>query len=120
MHGTVENIAKVDRLQKDQIVIVWLCRWRPGRSVKCFVLYIFRRATVECVGHSFAYVAYFVILRDVWIRTQRPAVASMRATNLATHLPVKSVRVWCRAGMKQMSHTVKNVYGILAGFLTQT
>ncbi len=32
------------------------------------------------------YVAYFVFLRDVWIRTQRAAVASRRATNLDTHL----------------------------------
>jgi hypothetical protein len=30
---------------------------------------------LECVGHSFAYVAHFVFLRDVRIRTQR-AVAS--------------------------------------------
>ncbi len=48
--------------------------------------YIFL-AGLECVGHSFAYVAHFVFLRDVWIRTQRVAVASRRATNLATHLP---------------------------------
>jgi hypothetical protein len=41
----------------------------------------------ECVGHSFAYVAQFVFLRDVWTRTQRAAVASRSATNLATHLP---------------------------------
>jgi hypothetical protein len=34
-----------------------------------------------------AYVAHFVCLRDVWIRTQRVAAASRRATNLATHLP---------------------------------
>ncbi len=40
---------------------------------------------LECVGHSFAYVAHFVYLRDVWIQTQRAAVAR-RATNLATHL----------------------------------
>ncbi len=33
-----------------------------------------------------AYVAHFVFLRDVWMRTQRAAVASRRATNLATHL----------------------------------
>jgi hypothetical protein len=26
---------------------------------------------LECVGHSFAYVTHFVILKDVWIRTQR-------------------------------------------------
>jgi hypothetical protein len=42
---------------------------------------------LECVGNSFAYVAQFVFLRDVWIRIQRAAVASRRATNLATHLP---------------------------------
>jgi hypothetical protein len=42
---------------------------------------------LECVGHSFAYVALFVFLRDVWIRTQRAAVASSRATTFATHLP---------------------------------
>jgi hypothetical protein len=42
---------------------------------------------LECVGHSFAYVAHFVFLRDVWIRSQTAAVASRRATNLATHLP---------------------------------
>jgi hypothetical protein len=38
-------------------------------------------------GHSFAYVAHFVLVERVWIRTQRSAVASRRATNLATHLP---------------------------------
>jgi hypothetical protein len=41
----------------------------------------------ECVSHSFAYVAYFIFLRDVYIRTQRAAVASRRATNLANNLP---------------------------------
>jgi hypothetical protein len=40
----------------------------------------------QSVGHSFSYVARFVYLRDVWIRTQRAAVASRRATNLVTHL----------------------------------
>ncbi len=43
---------------------------------------------LECVGHSSAYVAHFVFLRDVWIRAQRAAVASRRATNLATHFPI--------------------------------
>jgi hypothetical protein len=37
----------------------------------------------KCVGHSFAYVAYFILLRYVWIRTQRAAVAS----RCVTHLP---------------------------------
>ena len=35
-----------------------------------------------------AYVAHFVFLGDVWIRTQRAAVASRAATNLAAHPPV--------------------------------
>jgi hypothetical protein len=34
----------------------------------------------ECVCHSFAYVAHLVFLGDVWIRTQRAAVASRCAT----------------------------------------
>ncbi len=40
---------------------------------------------LQGVGHSFAYVAHFVFLRDVWIRTQ--IAASRRTANLATHLP---------------------------------
>ncbi len=40
---------------------------------------------VWCVGNSFE-MCPFCILRDVWIRTQRAAVASRRATNLSTHL----------------------------------
>jgi hypothetical protein len=60
-----------------------------------FLTFLFHNVTIsvtfsflgglECVGHSFAYVAHFVFLRDVWIRTQRAAVASRRATNLACH-----------------------------------
>jgi hypothetical protein len=42
---------------------------------------------LECVHHSFAYFAHFVLLRDVWIRTQGAVVASRSTTNLATHLP---------------------------------
>jgi hypothetical protein len=41
---------------------------------------------LECVCHSFAYVAHFAFLRDVWIRTQRAVVARRRASSLATHL----------------------------------
>jgi hypothetical protein len=41
---------------------------------------------VEFVNHSFAHVAHFVFLRDVWLRTQRAEAASSRATNLSTHL----------------------------------
>ncbi len=39
-------------------------------------VYISWRARV--CRHNFAYVAHFVFLRDVWIRTQRAAVASRR------------------------------------------
>jgi hypothetical protein len=42
---------------------------------------------LESVRHSFDYVAHFVFLRDVWIRTQRAAISIMRATNIASHLP---------------------------------
>jgi hypothetical protein len=48
-----------------------------------FYLYLF--GGLECVGHSFAYVAHLWFLRDVLIRTQSAAVASWRATDLATH-----------------------------------
>ena len=40
---------------------------------------------LECVGYSFAFVAHFVFLRDVWIRNQRAAVANRRATKLDIH-----------------------------------
>ncbi len=43
---------------------------------------------LECVGHSFAYVAHFAFLRYAWIRTKRADVASRGATNLATQLPI--------------------------------
>ncbi len=51
---------------------------------------------LECVGHSFAYVAHFVSLIDVWIRTQRAAVPSRRATSPTTHLPIweKLFLIW--------------------------
>ncbi len=43
---------------------------------------------LQCVGHSFAYVAHFSFvenLGDVWIRNQRAAVTGRCATTLATH-----------------------------------
>ncbi len=52
----------------------------------CFVFCLFFGG-LECVGHSIAYVARFIFLRDIWIRTQRAAIANRRATNIATHLP---------------------------------
>jgi hypothetical protein len=36
---------------------------------------------LECVGHTFDYVAHFVFLRDVWNGTQKATVASSCATH---------------------------------------
>jgi hypothetical protein len=58
-----------------------------GRSHSLFL------GELECVGHSFAYVAHLVFLRDVLTRTHRAAVASRRATNLAAHLPNLATRL---------------------------
>ncbi len=52
-----------------------------------FFIYLF--GGLEFVGHSFAYVAHFVFLRNVWIRTQRAAVASRRATIFQKKLKIK-------------------------------
>jgi hypothetical protein len=61
-------------------------RWKYIAAPVCTsICYFF--GGLKCVGHSFAYVAHFVFLRDAWIRTQRAAVAARRATNLATHFP---------------------------------
>jgi hypothetical protein len=42
---------------------------------------------LEYVGHSFAYVAQFAFLRDVWIQTQRAAVASKARYQLSHPFP---------------------------------
>ncbi len=42
---------------------------------------------LQCVGHSFAYVAHLVFLRDGRIRTQRAAVASTGAHQLSLPSP---------------------------------
>jgi hypothetical protein len=65
-----------------------------GLTSKIFFLFAYFLGGLECVGHSGAYVSHFLFLIDVWIRTQRAAVASKRATKLShpspclvTHLP---------------------------------
>jgi hypothetical protein len=69
-----------------------------------FFVYIFWRARV--FGHSFAYVAHFVFLRDVWIRTHRAVVASRRPTNLDTHLPCLAIHLPDLGNhLPQLSHT---------------
>ncbi len=52
---------------------------------RTFFFFVYFFGGLECVGHSFAYVAHLWFLRDVWIRTQSADVASWRATDLATH-----------------------------------
>ncbi len=51
-------------------------------SIYEFIIWV---GGLECVRHYFAHFAFLI---DVWIRTQRAAVACRRATNLATHLPM--------------------------------
>jgi hypothetical protein len=62
--------------------VMWIIHARQGKSI--FFVYLFSGLLY---WPSIAAVAHFVFLRDVWIRTQRAAVASRRGTNLATHLP---------------------------------
>ncbi len=50
-----------------------------------FLVYFF--GGLECVGYSFAYVAYLWFLREVLILTRSAVVASGRATNLANGHP---------------------------------
>jgi hypothetical protein len=40
--------------------------------------YVYFFGGLECVGHSFSYVAHLLFLRDVSIRTQSATVASWR------------------------------------------
>jgi hypothetical protein len=42
-----------------------------SRSYKCFLhILLVGLSVLECVGHSFAYVAHFGFFSDVWFRTQ--------------------------------------------------
>jgi hypothetical protein len=58
----------------------WLC-YQPLRYVQKYQFFYLdtKIGVLECVGNFFANVAYFVFLRDVWIRAQRAAAASRRA-----------------------------------------
>jgi hypothetical protein len=56
------------------------------RPKKEFAELLFHNRGLGRVGHSFGHVVYFVFLRDVWIRTQRAAVASRRATNMVGYV----------------------------------
>jgi hypothetical protein len=68
-------------LKRAKVILYLICL-----ILAFFILSVYFFGGLECVGHSFANVAYFVFLGDVWIRTQRAAVASRCAANLATHL----------------------------------
>ncbi len=48
-----------------------------------FFVYFFGR--LECVGHSFAYVAHLWFLRDVWIRTKSAPIPHLATPPLASH-----------------------------------
>ncbi len=83
-------------LNPDSLLILsfrenWLEKLFKNHRYKNF-LYFF--CGLEWVGHSFAYFAHFVFLRDIWIRTQRAAVASRRATTLPTHVPCSMLKIW--------------------------
>jgi hypothetical protein len=73
-----------------EIAMLWIrIRSDPHHFCRFASIFcIFKIGGVECVGESFAYVDYFVFLRDVFIRTQTAAVASRCSTILATHLPI--------------------------------
>ncbi len=60
------------------------------RERNCFALFLYIFNRLECVGHSFAYVAHFVFLREVWIQTQRAAVASRLVYQLSYQSPYLS------------------------------
>jgi hypothetical protein len=48
---------------------------------QCGSFFVYFFGGLECVvGHSSAYVAYFVFLRDLWIRTQEDTVQQAGAS----------------------------------------
>jgi hypothetical protein len=59
----------------------------PGGALRsscmCVARFFIVFCWLECIGHSFSYVAHFLFLIDVWIRTQRAGLANRRTTNLA-------------------------------------
>jgi hypothetical protein len=82
--GSIKSYFKIWTLEKKKITVT---RMDSNKKISLNFRECFFLGGLECVGHSFAYVAYFIFLRDVWIRTQRAAAAARRATNVATHLP---------------------------------
>ena len=77
---------------KTNVLFSFYCTWTllvvsQASMYLIFYYYFVYIFFAECAGHSFAYVAPFVFLRDDWIRTQRTVIANRHATNLAIHLP---------------------------------
>jgi hypothetical protein len=70
---------------------------------------------LECVDHSAASVAPFLFLKEFWIRTQRAAVASRHATNLATHLPFLYFFTFS-GGLECVGHSFAYVAHFMSGF----
>jgi hypothetical protein len=64
MERKCSSCIRVERVQSHVLGKVFY--YLMQENGKCLVaVYLFGR--LKCVGHSFAYVAYFVFLRDVWI-----------------------------------------------------
>jgi hypothetical protein len=70
----------------DNRVRTYMDRPQPDYYQVKYNLIIFFFCGLECVGHSFAFVAHFVLFGYVWIRTQSATIASRLAINLSTRL----------------------------------
>jgi hypothetical protein len=67
---------------------------RPRAPLKPMTFFVNFFGGLECVGHSFAYVAHYVFLRDVWIRTYVESCCGKQARyqlSFRTHLPKKQL-----------------------------
>ncbi len=89
-------------------------------SYKSEVFFVYYFGGLECVGHSFAYVAQFVFLRDVWIRTQTAAVTSRRATRYQLSHPSPfnlKILVGCLVDLFAQFRTVE--MGMISSVITK-
>jgi hypothetical protein len=74
---------------KVQIYVERICNIKIHLVIHlCIYIFLYVFGGLKWRANSFAYVAHFVFLRYVWIRTQRPAEACKLTNNLATHLRV--------------------------------
>ncbi len=70
----IDNVEELSRLRVlehhvrlNKNFYDYLNLWTFFRKLIFLKFFIYFFGELECVGHSFAYVAYFVILGDVWI-----------------------------------------------------